>query len=115
MPKLDYIEIPVGSVPEQARFYLAAFGWHFTDYGPDYAAHEAEPCQLGLNGAEDHRSNAILPVIRVDQIELAREAVRDAGGTITLDIFAFPGGRRFHFTDPEGLEMGVYEPAEPAD
>jgi predicted enzyme related to lactoylglutathione lyase len=113
MAVLDYLELPVQSVAGAQGFYGAAFGWRFTGYGPDYAAHEDGPCQLGLNGAaEGHRSAAILPVIRVDNIETARAAVLAAGGTLTLDIFAFPGGRRFHFTDPEGLELACYEPAE---
>jgi predicted enzyme related to lactoylglutathione lyase len=34
--------------------------------------------------------------------------VTGAGGTITKPIFAFPGGRRFHFTDPSGNELAVW-------
>lgn len=113
MALLDYIELPVSSVAGQQEFYSSAFGWHFTGYGPDYAAHEKDPCQLALNGVDEgHRTRTILPVIRVADIEAARDAVLAAGGTITLDIFDFPGGQRFHFTDPEGLELGCYEPSE---
>ena len=115
MAVLDYIELPVASVGKEASFYRHAFSWTFTDYGPGYAAHEEGACQLGLNGGEEgHRSVAILPVIRVEAIEAARDAVTAAGGTIMLDIFDFPGGRRFHFTDPEGLELACYEPEEPS-
>ncbi|MCB2066059.1 MAG: VOC family protein [Erythrobacter sp.] len=111
MALFDYLELPVTSVAGQQAFYGKAFGWEFTGYGPDYAAHERDPCQLALNGAgEEHRSRAILPVIRVEDIVAARDAVLAAGGAITLEIFAFPGGQRFHFTDPEGLELGCYEP-----
>lgn len=113
MAVLDYCELPVGSVAGQQQYYGEAFGWRFTDYGADYAAHEEGPCQLALNGADDHKSAAILPVIRVADIEVAHAAVKTAGGVITLEIFDFPGRRRFHFTDPEGLELGCYEPDEP--
>lgn len=34
--------------------------------------------------------------------------VREAGGTITQDIFDFSGGRRFHFTEPSGNELAVW-------
>lgn len=34
--------------------------------------------------------------------------VRAAGGDITRPIFAFPGGRRFHFRDPSGNELAVW-------
>jgi predicted enzyme related to lactoylglutathione lyase len=31
-----------------------------------------------------------------------------AGGEVTVPIFAFPGGRRFHFRDPAGNELGAF-------
>ncbi len=46
-------------------------------------------------------------MLKVDDLEAARERVRKAGGAITLDIFSFPGGRRFHFRDPAGNELAV--------
>lgn len=110
MPMLDYVELPVGAVGAEAEFYRKAFGWEITSYGPTYAAHECDPCQLGLDGGEE-RVRGILPIIRTDKLEKARDAVLAAGGKLTRDIFEFPGGRRFHFTDPEGWELGVYEVA----
>jgi predicted enzyme related to lactoylglutathione lyase len=112
MAILDYLELPVGSVGEQKDFYSAAFGWTFTDYGPDYAAHEGGPCQLGLNGTQQAPgySAAILPVIRVADIAAALDQVVAAGGVVTVDTFEFPGGKRFHFRDPEGRELACYEP-----
>ena len=110
MAILDYVEIPAASVERQKIFYSDAFGWKFTSYGDDYAAHEYGPCQFALNGTGEHQGDAALPVMRVEDIDAAHAAVKAAGGTITMDIFAFPGGRRFHFTDPEGLQMAVYQP-----
>ena len=108
MAVLNYVELPVGSAGAARDFYGAAFGWTFTNYGPDYAAHEDGPTQIGLNGTADERTAHILPVIEVADIGAARAAVIAAGGAISRDIFAYPGGRRFHFTDPGGLELGVY-------
>ncbi|WP_338245216.1 VOC family protein [Aurantiacibacter hainanensis] len=112
MGKLDYVELPVTSVGQQKQFYSRVFGWSFTSYGDSYAAHEEGPCQFALNGTGEHQGEAALPVVRVENIEAARDAVLAAGGTITLDIFEFPGGKRFHFDDPEGRAMAVYTPAE---
>ena len=107
---LDYVELPAKSVERQKAFYSEAFGWTFTPYGDAYAAHEDGPCQFALNGTGHHQGESALPVVRVENIEAACEAVRAAGGTITLEIFEFPGGRRFHFADPEGQHMAAYQP-----
>jgi predicted enzyme related to lactoylglutathione lyase len=48
-----------------------------------------------------------LAVIAVDDLEAALAAVQKAGGTIVKPIFGFPGGRRFHFLDPNGNELAV--------
>ena len=109
---LDYLEMPVQSVAAQKRFYSDAFGWDFTSYGDEYAAHEKGPCQFALNGTGEHQGKAALPVVRVTDIAEAYKSVVEAGGIITLETFDFPGGRRFHFDDPEGQAMAVYEPAE---
>lgn len=107
---LDYVELPVGSAPEACTFYGDAFGWSFTAYGEDYAAHEGGPCQLGIDGTKDAKKTpAILPVIRVEDLEAVQSSVISAGGTIVQEIFAFPGGRRFHFRDPQGNVLGVYQ------
>jgi hypothetical protein len=34
--------------------------------------------------------------------------VEKAGGTIVKPVFDFPGGRRFHFHDPNGNELAVW-------
>ncbi len=36
--RIDYIELPATDIPATKAFYAAAFGWTFTDYGPDYVA-----------------------------------------------------------------------------
>jgi predicted enzyme related to lactoylglutathione lyase len=107
--RIDYIELPSATAHELTRgFYAKAFGWAFTDYGPDYAATTTGDVDVGLNGQPREALSAPLPVIRVDDLEAAFDAVTKAGGTIAKSIFAFPGGRRFHFIDPSGSELAVW-------
>jgi predicted enzyme related to lactoylglutathione lyase len=110
--KIDYVELPSASAHELTRaFYGKAFGWTFKDYGPDYAAHESSTVSVGLQGDREEALSAPLPVIRVEDIDAAFDAVCKAGGHIAKAIFSFPGGRRFHFIDPGGNELAVWTPA----
>ncbi|MEO6580442.1 MAG: VOC family protein [Sphingomicrobium sp.] len=108
--RIDYVELPSVTAHELTRaFYSKAFGWAFTDYGPDYAATDGGVVDVGLNGQVDEALSAPLPVVRVDDLDFAFDAVVAAGGVISRAIFAFPGGRRFHFIDPSGSELGVWQ------
>ncbi len=109
MARIDYVELPSATAHELTRgFYAKAFGWKFTDYGPDYSATTTGDVDVGLNGHPDEALSAPLPVIRVDDLEQAYDAVVKASGTIAKAIFSFPGGRRFHFIDPSGSELAVW-------
>jgi predicted enzyme related to lactoylglutathione lyase len=111
--RIDYIELPSATAHELTRaFYSKAFGWTFTDYGPDYSATTTGDVDVGLNGDVEEALSAPLPVVRVDDVEAAFDAVTQAGGIIAKAIFTFPGGRRFHFIDPSGSELAVWQPAE---
>ena len=111
--RIDYVELPSVTAHELTRgFYAKALGWDFTDYGPDYAATTTGDVDVGLNGQAGDSLAAPLPVIRVDDLEAAFDAVSEAGGTIAKPIFSFPGGRRFHFIDPSGSELAVWQAAE---
>lgn len=106
--KLDYLEMPAGngSLDSVKSFYSRVFGWSFTDYGPTYSAF-AE----GLDGGFDANKAARpqpLPVLYASDLEAAVESVTEAGGKIIKPIYSFPGGRRFHFTDPAGNELAVW-------
>ena len=115
-PRIDYIELPSVTAHELTRaFYARAFGWTFADYGTDYAATEGGTVDVGLNGQPDEALSAPLPVVRVDDLSAAFEAVVAAGGLIAKAIFAFPGGRRFHFIDPSGSELGVWQKVDSAN
>lgn len=114
--KLDYLELPAGNgaLGEVKAFYAEVFGWRFTDYGASYAAFSE-----GLDGGFDGSAQTLtkpLPVIYARDLERAVAAVTAAGGKIVQPIFSFPGGRRFHFTDPAGNELAVWsEQGHPDD
>lgn len=106
---IDYVELGVSAVSPAKDFYAAAFGWEFTDYGPDYAGIRARSGRGesgGLNPSAGPRSPLVL--LYSDDLDATVTAVRAAGGTVTEGPYEFPGGRRFHFTDPDGTELGVW-------
>lgn len=109
--KLDYLEMPGDDLPALKAFYAAAFGWRFTDYGPDYAAFDE-----GLEGGfyKGGRGAMPLPVMFSPDLEATLARVQTAGAEITRPIFTFPGGRRFHFRDPAGNELAVVSYGEHA-
>jgi uncharacterized protein len=113
MPKadhsIDYIEIPTADIAAMKQFYGQAFGWTFTDYGPEYASFEGAGVDGGFRGeAEPPPRGGALIVLYTSDLEAAEARVRAAGGEITKPIFDFPGGRRFHFLDPTGNELAIW-------
>jgi uncharacterized protein len=106
--RLDYVEFPVSDCAASKSFFEAAFGWTLTEFGPSYAATTTGDTDIGLDSDPGESATAPLAVIRVDDLEAARSDVIAAGGTLTRDIFAFPGGRRFHFREPGGCELAVW-------
>ena len=106
--RLDYVELSVADSAASAAFFAAAFGWTLTAFGPSYSATTTGDVDVGLQADPAEASPAPLAIVRVADLEAALTAVTAAGGTITRDIFAFPGGRRFHFREPGGCELGVW-------
>lgn len=106
--RIDYLEIPATNVAKTKRFYIDAFGWKFTDYGPDYTSFEDGRMTGGFRKADDVGSGGALIVIFALDLAAAQARVTKAGGTIVKPVFDFPGGRRFHFTDPSGNELAVW-------
>jgi len=109
MARLNYVELPVGEIAKAKAFYETAFGWSLTEFGPTYAASMTGDTDIGLQADATEATRAPLPVIDVADLEAALAAVRDAGGTISRSIFAFPGGRRFQFLDPAGNELACVQ------
>ena len=112
--QIDYIELPSATAHELTRaFYSKAFGWQFANYGPTYSATTNGITDVGLQGDPADALSAPLPVVRVDDLESAFDAVVKAGGLIAKPIFSFPGGRRFQFIDPSGSELAVWSTSDP--
>ncbi len=107
MARFNYVELPAGDFHASKSFYEAAFGWNLTAFGPTYAATLTGDTDIGLQGDSAEATKAPLPVIDVPDLEAALAAVEAAGGRIVRPIFAFPGGRRFHFLDPSGNELAA--------
>lgn len=107
--KLDYMEMPAtgGTLDSVKAFYSTAFSWSFTDYGPSYSAF-SEGLDGGFHTDAAEGSSKPLPVLYSENLEETLGAVTGAGGRIVKPIFSFPGGRRFHFTDPAGNELAVW-------
>ncbi len=85
--------------------------WSFTDYGSDYRAFSDGNIDGGFYRAEAQSSTefgAALIVIYATNLERTKERVLACGGSIIKDIFSFPGGRRFHFADPNRNELAVW-------
>lgn len=107
MARLNYLELPVGDVGALKAFYGQVFDWQFTDFGPGYASTISGDTDVGLDGGAQGRTQ-LLPVIAVDDLEATLAAVEAAGGVVTVPIFSFLGGRRFHFRDPQGHELAAW-------
>ena len=107
--KIAYLELPAQQIAATKTFYAHLFGWDFQDYGPTYAAFSNSGTEGGFNADPAARTKAPLPVIESDNLEQTEQSIVKAGGKITLPIFSFPGGRRFHFTDPSGNELAVMQ------
>ncbi|HEX9894364.1 MAG TPA: VOC family protein, partial [Gemmatimonadales bacterium] len=106
--RVDYVEIPVTDVPGAKRFYQEAFGWTFTDYGPDYASFTDGRLSGGLRKAERRAGSGILVVLYAKDLDAMQARITQLGGRVVRATHQFPGGRRFHFADPSGNELAVW-------
>lgn len=111
---INYIEFKAGDLEAIKNFYHQAFGWEFTDYGPEYTAFSASGLDGGFEKSDSHISNGALTVLYHQDLDAVREKVLQAGGKISKDIFSFPGGHRFHFLDPSGNELAVWSDKYPS-
>ncbi|HEX8555463.1 MAG TPA: VOC family protein [Sphingomonas sp.] len=107
MSQICFVELPASDLASARSFYTDAFGLAFTDFGPSYSCTVTGAVDIGLQADASETTVAPLAVIAVDDLEASVEAVGRAGGIITKPIFAFPGGRRFHFRDPSGNELAA--------
>lgn len=109
--KINYVELPAKNIKATKAFFSKVFGWLFTDYGPDYIAFSNEGLDGGFFNSDLSASTAkgsALIVFYSANLEQTQSKIEQAGGTIIKPIFSFPGGRRFHFADPNGNEFAVW-------
>ncbi len=106
--RIDYIEFPAADIEATKAFYSGVFGWKFTDYGPDYTSFEDGRIAGGFTTDLKAPAAGTLIVIFSTDLAASEAAVAAAGGVIVKPVFEFPGGRRFHFTDPNGNELAVW-------
>ena len=109
--QIDYIELPGPDLPATKRFYSQAFGWQFTDYGPDYAGFKdgrgGEREAGGFHAERKVSREGPLVVLYAADLAAMEKKVTAAGGEIVAR-HEFPGGKRFHFRDPNGNELAVW-------
>lgn len=106
--RIDYIEFPATDIPATKAFYSGAFGWTFTDYGPDYVAFQDGDTDGGFDKDSSAPRGGPLVILYSSELEKTLATVERHGGKIAKAIFSFPGGRRFHFLDPNGNELAVW-------
>lgn len=103
----NYIEMKSADLAATKIFYSAAFGFDFTDYGPQYSCVEAGPISIGFEKGE--LPAVPMPIFETDDLEASLAAAQQAGAKIIEPIFAYPGGRRFECLDPSGNRIAVYQ------
>ncbi len=109
--KINYVEFPSKDLDKTKNFFSSVFDWKFTDYGPDYTAFSNAGLAGGFYKTDltcSTGSGSALIVFYSNQLENTQNKITGAGGSIIKPIFSFPGGRRFHFTDPNGNEYAVW-------
>ncbi len=105
---INYIEFKAHNLKKIKQFYHQAFGWKFTDYGDGYIAFEESGLQGGFELTQKPIVNGALVVLYHKDLKTCIDSIKKASGTISKDIFSFPGGNRFHFKDPSGNELAVW-------
>jgi predicted enzyme related to lactoylglutathione lyase len=106
--RIDYIEMNVADIARSKAFYGAAFGWTFKDYGPDYCEFADGRLTGGFTTHGKPSPGGPLIILYADDLPDAQRRVEAAGGRISTPPFDFPGGRRFHFLDPDGYQLAVW-------
>jgi predicted enzyme related to lactoylglutathione lyase len=107
--RIDYVEIPVTDLKKTRAFFAALFGWTFQDWGDEYISFSDGRLNGGFRLAtEATPPGGVLLVFFSEDLERDVERVKELGGTISQEIFSFPGGRRFHFIDPVGTEFAIW-------
>ena len=106
--RVDYVEFGATDIERTRRFYERVFGWRFEDYGPDYTSFQDGRLSGGFTRDAPVRPANPLVVIYAARLDEVETRIRSEGGQVVRPTYEFPGGRRFHFTDPSGNELAVW-------
>lgn len=106
--QVDYIEFGATDLGRTKQFYAQVFGWRFQDFGPDYTSFQDGRLSGGFTKDTPVRPANPLVVIYASDLEATEAKIAPAGGKIVRKTYSFPGGRRFHFSDPSGNELAVW-------
>lgn len=109
--KINYLEFPAKDLAATKAFFHQVFGWTFEDFGPDYTAFANAGIDGGFFRSDQYcttQNGSALTVFYSNNLEQTQRKIERAGGEILKPVFAFPGGRRFHFADPNGNEFAVW-------
>lgn len=107
---INYIELPLSDTDRTKKFYSSVFGWEFQDWGPDYISFSGAAVDGGFSVERKANETGVgsLVVLFADDLDATFERVKTGGARIAREIFEFPGGRRFHFIDPNGNELAIW-------
>jgi uncharacterized protein len=106
--RIDNIEFAVSDIARSLAFYGKAFGWTFTDYGPDYCEFSDGRLTGGFAKGNPATSGGPLVILYAEDLSETQRRLEALGAKIVKPVFAFPGGRRFHFHDLDGYELAVW-------
>jgi len=105
--QVQYVEFLSKDLSRIKDFYTKCFNWEFTDYGSGYTAFTGDFVDGGFALGEPVKGS-VLVVLYSESLETTKIKIEKVGGLIVEEVFSFPGGRRFHFADPDGNELAVW-------
>ncbi len=109
--KIDYLEFPAKDLEKAKAFFSTVFDWSFVDYRPDYVAFSNAGILGGFYKSDlssSTENGSALTVFYSNDLAETQSKIEAAGGLIIQVVFSFPGGSRFHFSDPNGNEYAVW-------
>ena len=112
--KINYVELPAKDINAAKEFFSTVFNWSFVDYGSEYTSFSGAGVDGGFFTSDlvaSSNTGSVLVVFYSDSLEATEKKIEEAGGNIITPVFSFPGGRRFHFSDPNGNEYAVWTEA----
>ena len=106
--QINYLEFQAENLDVIKKFYKSAFGWKLTDYGPEYTSFNDGRMEGGFSKGKVFGTGTPLVIIYSENLEVSLKTIAEHGGKIVRPTYSFPGGQRFHFTDPAGNELAVW-------